>query len=241
MILVLVYVGAVAVLFLFVVMMLGGDILSTHQSVLPDWPSFLRSVFQVSLFLIVFLGFSFGALYLGSWWYGTALSETLESLWRAPLTGFDAYFLASLLTGLILGRVVLKRLLNASVGEAFKGFIHSFPLSLFVIGLIFGELVALGVLWGTSVMAPEYTSAPIPTPDQVPNTQALGQLIYTDYFYAFQIGGMILLLAMVGTIVLTLRHGEKNVRRQNVADQVSRTKEDTLRLNKVMVGKGVDI
>ncbi len=241
MILVLVYVGAVAVLFLFVVMMLGGDVGSLRQVPLPDWSRFFKSTFQVATFLIVAGGFSFGALYFGTWWYDIPLSQTLESLWAAPLTGFDAYVLASCIAGVALGRIVLHGLLETGIRKSFGNFLSSFPLNLVVMGVIFGEFIALAFLWGASVTAPEYTSAPIPPVDQISNTQALGQLIYTDYFYAFQMGGMILLLAMIGSIVLTLRQRGGGIRRQNVVEQVSRTKEDTLRINKIMVGKGVDV
>ena len=64
------------------------------------------------------------------------------------------------------------------------------------------------------------------------NTQALGLLIYTKYLYAFQISGLILLVAMIGAIVLTLRHKE-GVKRQNIADQVARTPATGVELRKV--------
>ena len=241
MILILVYVGAVAVLFLFVIMMLGGDVGRLRQTPLPNWSLFFKSTFRVGVFLSITLGFIVGALHLGSWWYEIPLSQTLESLWVVPLTGFDAYVLAACIAGTVLGRAALHTILKSGVRESFGNFFHSFPLNLVVMGLIFCEFIALAFLWGASVTAPEYTSAPIPPIEKVSNTQALGQLIYTDYFYAFQMGGMILLLAMVGAIVLTLRQRSEGIRRQNVADQLSRTKESTLRMNKVMVGKGVDV
>ncbi|MBA8666998.1 NADH-quinone oxidoreductase subunit J [Holosporaceae bacterium 'Namur'] len=72
------------------------------------------------------------------------------------------------------------------------------------------------------------------------NTQALGFRIYTEYFFAFQVSGLILLVAMIGAIVLTVRH-EKRVRRQNIHTQITRKKEDTVKLVNVKVGEGVDI
>ncbi|MBL0942491.1 MAG: NADH-quinone oxidoreductase subunit J, partial [Alphaproteobacteria bacterium] len=63
------------------------------------------------------------------------------------------------------------------------------------------------------------------------------QLLYTDYIYVFQTAGLILLTAMIGAIVLTLRKRE-GVRRQNVGDQIHRKREDTVELIKVATGEG---
>ncbi len=74
--------------------------------------------------------------------------------------------------------------------------------------------------------------------DDVTNTQALGQVLYTDYIYIFQSAGLILLVAMIGAIVLTLTH-RTGVKRQNVGDQVSRRPEDVLEIHKVEKRTGV--
>ena len=68
--------------------------------------------------------------------------------------------------------------------------------------------------------------------DQVSNTHALGEILYTDYFLPFQISGCILLVAMLGAIILTLRKRE-GVLRQNISEQVSRTKEDSIEIIKI--------
>jgi NADH-quinone oxidoreductase subunit J len=70
------------------------------------------------------------------------------------------------------------------------------------------------------------------------NTQALGLLIYTRYIYAFQAAGLVLLVAMIGAIVLTLRTRE-GVRRQNVSRQLARRREDTLEVVKVRPRQGI--
>ncbi len=70
------------------------------------------------------------------------------------------------------------------------------------------------------------------------NTQALGLLIYTKYFYAFQISGLILLVAMIGAIVLTLR-GRENVRRQQISTQIARQRSQSIEIVKVPTGSGV--
>lgn len=78
------------------------------------------------------------------------------------------------------------------------------------------------------------------TSDQVENTRAIGQILYTDYFYPFQVSGLILLVAMIGAIVLTLRQ-RKDVHRQKVSDQLNREVNDVLSVVKVQTGQGADI
>ena len=79
---------------------------------------------------------------------------------------------------------------------------------------------------------------PIPPPDQVDNTEALGRVLYTKYVYLFQAAGLVLLVAMVGAIVLTLRQRE-GVRRQSISKQVGRRREEGVELKDVPSGSGV--
>jgi NADH-quinone oxidoreductase subunit J len=72
------------------------------------------------------------------------------------------------------------------------------------------------------------------------NTESLGNILYTDYVYLFQISGLILLVAMIGAIVLTYRKKE-GIKRQNVFSQISREKKDSVTLAKVKIGEGVKI
>ena len=72
----------------------------------------------------------------------------------------------------------------------------------------------------------------------VTNTEALGALLYTKYFYLFQGAGIILLIAMVGAIVLTLRQRE-GVRRQKIAAQVARRPEEAIEIRNVTPGTGI--
>ena len=74
----------------------------------------------------------------------------------------------------------------------------------------------------------------------VPNTEAIGRVLYTDYAYFFQAAGLILLTAMIGAIVLTLRH-RPGVKRQVVADQTARTTLTGMEIVKVNVGEGIDL
>ena len=107
-----------------------------------------------------------------------------------------------------------------------------------IIGLI--VLVELALVVGTWTISPEALKSAV-APDQsstVTNTQALGAVLYTKYFLYFQVAGLILLVAMVGAIVLTLRHKE-GVKRQNVAVQVARGPATAIEIRKVEPGQGI--
>ena len=75
-------------------------------------------------------------------------------------------------------------------------------------------------------------------PANIPNTEAIGLVLYTRYVYFFEAAGMILLVAMVGAIVLTLRHKER-VRRQDISEQVARTPATAIKILKVRTGQGL--
>mgnify|MGYP001374928405 CR=1 FL=1 len=76
--------------------------------------------------------------------------------------------------------------------------------------------------------------------EEFTNTHMIGNVMYTDYIHLFQISGIILLLAMVGAIVLTYRKRE-GVKKQNYFDQVTREREDSVKLQEVEFDKGVKI
>ena len=81
-------------------------------------------------------------------------------------------------------------------------------------------------------------AAPL-VPDQaLPNVQAIGQVLYTDYVYLFEAAGMVLLVAMIGAIVLTLRH-RPGVRRQNIAKQVARNRKTGMDVVTIKDGAGI--
>lgn len=107
-----------------------------------------------------------------------------------------------------------------------------------IIGLI--VLVELAMLFGTWAISPEAlktAAAPAPA-GSLTNTQALGEILYTKYIYWFQASGLVLLVAMVGAIVLTLRHKE-GVKRQSIAAQVARTPATAVEIRKVEPGQGL--
>jgi len=147
-----------------------------------------------------------------------------------------AEFLAFILVIVYVGAVAVLFLfvvmmLDINFEDMRKGFHRYLPVGFAVGAVLLAQLVMVASAW---VMDPQAIS-PASSGD---NTRALGQVLYTDYFYPFQVSGLILLVAMIGAIVLTHRP-PKNVRRQNVSSQLDRTVEDTVELVNVESGKGV--
>lgn len=80
-----------------------------------------------------------------------------------------------------------------------------------------------------------------PTPEDISNTKALGDIIYTNFILPFQLAGAVLFVAMIGAIVLTIREETRFIRKQKISDQVFREKSDTIEIVKVKSGEGLDI
>src|SRR5689334_18279414 len=152
-----------------------------------------------------------------------------------------AEFLAMILVIVYVGAVAVLFLfvvmmLDINFVELRQGFLQYLPIGA-TIGLIL--LVELLLIFGAWAYAPQLlATAPVPVDPAVTNTEALGTLIYTRYVYAFQASGVILLIAMIGAIVLTLRARE-GVRRQKIATQLARRREDAVAIVKVRTGEGV--
>ena len=92
--------------------------------------------------------------------------------------------------------------------------------------------------WAVGPGVARTITSPTPNIDTLSNTAALGHVLYTRYVYYFQAAGLVLLVAMIGAIVLTLRH-KPNVKRQNVGDQVARTKATAIEIRHVRPGQGI--
>jgi NADH-quinone oxidoreductase subunit J len=108
-----------------------------------------------------------------------------------------------------------------------------------LIGLVLlAELVLVAGAWTVVPEVNATAAAPIPPVEEVTNTTALGQVIYTHYVLAFQASGIVLLIAMIGAIVLTLRH-RPDVKRQSIEAQNLRRPEDVVEVVKVTRGGGV--
>jgi NADH-quinone oxidoreductase subunit J len=153
-----------------------------------------------------------------------------------------AEFLAMILVIVYVGAVAVLFLfvvmmLDIDFVQLRAGFVRYLPIGALVGFILLAELV---LVIGSWVVAPEGPPpAPVSAAGGVPltNTRALGNILYTRYLLAFQAAGLILLVAMVGAIVLTLRH-RADVRRQSISAQLARSRAETVEIVKVPVGGG---
>ena len=152
-----------------------------------------------------------------------------------------AEFLAMMLIVVYVGAVAVLFLfvvmmLDIDFTELRSGFLDYAPYGLIIGLIILGELLVVGGAWVT--LPPADVVAANPTPTDITNTEALGRILYTRYVHVFQAAGMVLLVAMIGAIVLTLRQ-RAGVKRQKVSAQVSRTRAQAVELRKVRPGEGL--
>jgi NADH-quinone oxidoreductase subunit J len=129
-------------------------------------------------------------------------------------------------------------MLNINFEKLRAGFLRYLPVGILVAVILFAELVAL--FYASAVTPGPKAAALVPIPDAatISNTKAIGMALYTHYVFLFQMAGIILLVAMIGAIVLTLRH-RPGVRKQRISTQVSRKRADSVILVKVEPGQGV--
>ena len=152
-----------------------------------------------------------------------------------------AEFVAMILVIVYVGAVAVLFLfvvmmLDISFSDLRQGALQYVPIGRVVGGILLAELIFIFVGWH---IAPSAMYNRITPMDQtVQNTEALGRVLYTDYIFAFQVSGLILLVAMIGAIVLTHRR-RPGVRRQKIADQNARRPQDVLDIQKVTPGKGI--
>jgi NADH-quinone oxidoreductase subunit J len=154
-----------------------------------------------------------------------------------------AEFLAMILIVVYVGAVAVLFLfvvmmLDVDFAELRQGFLNYLPVGAFVAAVVLAELLLVVGGWVIGAAAPKAIAQPTPPIADVTNTEALGRLLYTHYVYFFQAAGLVLLVAMVGAIVLTLRH-RVPVKRQDMAAQVRRTKADAIDVVKVPSGQGL--
>jgi NADH-quinone oxidoreductase subunit J len=154
-----------------------------------------------------------------------------------------AEFLAMILIVVYVGAVAVLFLfvvmmLDVDFSELRRGVLTYLPVGGLVGAVLLAELLIIVGAWAIGPEVGKAITAPIPPSTAIPNTQALGLVLYTRYVYFFQAAGIILLVAMIGAIVLTLQH-KPHVRRQIIADQVARTKASAIEIVKVKVGQGL--
>ncbi len=153
-----------------------------------------------------------------------------------------AEFLAMVLVIVYVGAVAVLFLfvvmmLDVNVAALREGFLQYLPTG-GLIGLVL--LVELGLVIGGWSFAPERAAplaSPTPALSDLSNTEELGNVLYTDYVYLIQGAGLILLVAMIGAIVLTLRV-RPGVKKQRIASQLARTRDEAVELRKVSPGEG---
>ena len=154
-----------------------------------------------------------------------------------------AEFLAMLLVVVYVGAVAVLFLfvvmmLDVDFGTLRQGFTRYLPLGMVVAGFLLAEMIL--VSGAVADRGAHIQKAPTLVAG-VSNTEQIGRVLYTDYVYFFQAAGLILLVAMIGAIVLTLRH-RPGVKRQNFGDQIARTSATGMRVVKdVKVGEGVTL
>jgi NADH-quinone oxidoreductase subunit J len=154
-----------------------------------------------------------------------------------------AEFLAMMLIVVYVGAVAVLFLfvvmmLDVNFVELRQGFLQYLPVGALVGVVFLVELLMVLGAWAIGPGVPRTIASPIPGVDVMTNTEALGLVLYTRYVYYFQAAGIVLLVAMIGAIVLTLRH-RPNVKRQDVRAQNARTREAAIEVRQVRPGQGI--
>ena len=154
-----------------------------------------------------------------------------------------AEFLAMVLVVVYVGAVAVLFLfvvmmLDIDFAELKAEMVQYMPLGLAIGLLMLMQLGMTYAVWDHAEQAQALRQAATPDVAQVENTRALGMLIYDKYIYLFQAAGLVLLVAVIGAIVLTLRH-RKDVKRQNVLAQMWRDPAKAMELKDVKPGQGL--
>ena len=152
-----------------------------------------------------------------------------------------AEFLAMILVIVYVGAVAVLFLfvvmmLDIDFVQLRSGFVHYLPIGALVGFILLAELVLVIGSWVVAPGVPSAAAVSAAGGVSLSNTRALGNILYTRYLFAFQAAGLILLVAMIGAIVLTLRH-RADVRRQSIAAQLARTRQ-SVEVVKVPIGGG---
>ena len=152
-----------------------------------------------------------------------------------------AEFLAMVLVVVYVGAVAVLfmfvvMMLDINFLELREGFMQYLPVGILVGIVLLAELVFVGGSWALRQDHPIADTATVAP--HLTNTEAIGNLLYTDYVYLFQTAGLILLVAIIGAITLTLRQ-RPAVRRQDIGRQVNRLRSEAVELRKVRSRTGI--
>ncbi|MDY6923311.1 MAG: NADH-quinone oxidoreductase subunit J [Pseudomonadota bacterium] len=153
-----------------------------------------------------------------------------------------AEFLAMLLVVVYVGAVAVLFLfvvmmLDVDFVRLREGYARYLPLAAVVAGVLLVEMIMISLVVVSGGAAADATGPAVSTADMT-NAEAIGRVLYTDYVYIFQAAGIVLLIAMIGAIVLTLRH-KPNIKRQNPGDQVNRDRTTAVEVKGAATGAGV--
>jgi NADH-quinone oxidoreductase subunit J len=196
----------------------------------------------------LFIFYIFGTLLIGSSLFVVALKNPVYSVLCLILAFFctaalfllqGAEFLAMLMVIIYVGAVAILFLfvvmmLNIDFKKNSKTSLKATVLGIVVSAILFVEIsMAITSIADFPLVATRY-----PVLESKENIKQIGEIIYTDLFFHFQVAGLILLVAMIGAVMLTLRVRE-NVRKQKISEQVSRKRKDSVKLVNVLTGKGV--
>ena len=153
-----------------------------------------------------------------------------------------AEFLAMILVVVYVGAVAVLFLfvvmmLDINFVKLREGFLQYLPFGA-LLGIVL--IIELGILFLTKSFSENSLSkfVELPVMNEIENTKLIGQVLYTNYFYLFQISGLILLVAMVGSITLTLRD-RGQVKRQNISQQNYLDANDSIEKKKIKLGEGI--
>ncbi|WP_193336036.1 NADH-quinone oxidoreductase subunit J [Devosia beringensis] len=199
--------------------------------------------------LPLFFFYMFAAIAVGSAFMVISARNPVHAVLFLILTFFNASglfmlagaeFLALILIVVYVGAVAVLFLfvvmmLDVDFASLRQGFLQYAP-----VGVVVGVVLLLELLMvaGSFVVSPEVTSAAVLPINGGDNIRLIGQVLYTRYVFLFQGAALILLVAMIGAIVLTLRH-KSNVKRQDPVKQVGRRPSETLEVVKVKSGQGL--
>ena len=154
-----------------------------------------------------------------------------------------AEFLAMLLIVVYVGAVAVLFLfvvmmLDIDFEALRDGFAQYLPIGGLVAGVLTLEMIFVAATVATNGAAGKNAS-PMASPEGISNTEAIGRVLYTDYIFFFQLAGLVLLVAMIGAIVLTLRH-KPGVKRQDISRQVARSPKTGMELVQIKPGEGIN-
>lgn len=228
MILVIVYVGAVAVLFLFVVMMIDINTTKKSKFLFKKFIKFTKSLFLILSFILLYISL-FLILNIGIIYVFKSFDILIEEI--------NGRFFLVVFTGILMALLMPRRIYKWLTSVIID--LRQNISAIFIVGTVmFMELILAAVSFKSIKFEENFISSPLPKMLKMNNTKALGNVLYTDYIYLFQIAGLILLVAMIGAIVLTHRR-RSDFKRQDISAQLKRTAKDTIELKKISLRKGI--